>query len=142
MFIRNYLMNEDKIKILELMKTKTNKQGFPSKFWMMIPLWNNNSSSKKGNKYCRENELSDDKIESQELGTITFLDMLNMKKLDSKHELRYSWTAFIECIPEIEITFSSNEYTRTVNYPTNNKISLTRYKGWSHSIHSIICFPW
>ena len=47
-----------------------------------------------------------------------------MKKLDLKHEPRHRGVTSLDWIGQLEIAFSSNEYTREVlkDYSTNTKI--------------------
>ena len=55
---------------------------------------------------------------------IKFLGTIHMKKLDLKHEPRLRRIAFLDWIGQLEIAFSSNEYTRDVlrDYSTILKI--------------------
>ena len=69
--------------------------------------------------------LSDKKLCYQALNMIKFLGTtINMKKLDLKHEHRLRRVTFLDWIVQLEIAFSSNEYTREVlkDYSTTTKI--------------------
>ena len=90
----------------------------------------NSSSSndlpKKENNNFKKNRrpLSDKKLCNQALNMIKFLGTIHMKKLDLKHEPRLRRIAFLDWIGQLEIAFSSNEYTREVlkDYSTTTKI--------------------
>jgi len=68
--------------------------------------------------------LSNKKLCNQALSMIKFLGTIHMKKLDLKHEPRLRRVAFLDWIGQLEIAFSSNEYTREVlkDYSTTTKI--------------------
>ena len=71
--------------------------------------------------------LSSDKLCKQALNMIFFLASLQTKKLDLKHELRQRRIAFLEWIGQLEIAFSSNQYTKNIlkDYSTKNKVHKT-----------------
>ena len=61
---------------------------------------------------------------------IKFLGTLHIKNLDLKHEPGLRRASFLEWIPQLEIAFSSNRYTRTIlsKYSNNNKINIVSDK--------------
>ena len=71
---------------------------------------------------------------------IKFLDTLNMRKLDLKHEPRLRRSAFLEWISQLEITFSSNKYTRKVlsDCSTNSKVNITKDEKVNLLVYTVI----
>ena len=58
--------------------------------------------------------MSNKRLCYQALNMIKFLGKIHMKKLDLKHEPRLRRKSFLDWIGQLEIAFSSNEYTRDI----------------------------
>ena len=72
--------------------------------------------------------------------TAKFLGTLNVRKLDVRHDPRLRRASYLEWIPQLEITFSSNKYMKHVlsQYSNNNKITVTKDKKIDLLVYTVI----